>query len=185
MLLEKKSYRLDEIGEYFSVSKRTVYSWIKAGLLESTGEKTGRRITHEAMMKIRIPIIPPDLNDIKYIRITINNRIASAINGTLRKRCHKRDWESVVGFTIDQLKRHLERQFIEGMTWEKFIHGEIHIDHKIPKAVFNFKTVKDLDFKKCWCLENLQPMWAHENIIKSDKIDHPFQPNLPISTSSR
>ena len=180
-LLNKKSYRIDEVGDYFSVTKRTVYSWIKSGMLESTGTGTRRRISAHALMKSRRPFIPPDLNNIKYIKRAINNRISSAINGTIRGHCHKKDWETIVGFTADQLKKHLERQFTDGMTWKKFIHGRIHIDHIIPKSAFNFKTVNDLDFKKCWSLKNLQPMWAKENIIKSDKINHPFQPQLLIS----
>ena len=57
---------------------------------------------------------------------------------------------------------------MEGMTWENY--GEWHVDHKLPITSFNFTTVFDDDFKKCWALDNLQPMWGNENISKSNKI---------------
>lgn len=55
-----------------------------------------------------------------------------------------------------------------------------HIDHKIPKSAFNFETPEDIDFKRCWALKNLQPLWAAENIKKHDRVDKPFQPSLAI-----
>lgn len=45
-----------------------------------------------------------------------------------------------------------------------------HIDHKLPVASFNFDSPEHLDFKKCWALENLQPLWAKENISKGAKV---------------
>jgi hypothetical protein len=29
---------------------------------------------------------------------------------------------------------------------------------------------KDEEFMRCWCLDNLQPMWGEENIRKSNKL---------------
>jgi hypothetical protein len=62
--------------------------------------------------------------------------------------------------------------------WKNY--GEWHVDHKIPQSAFNFETPEDIDFKKCWALKNIQPMWAKENIIKSNRINKPFQPSLRI-----
>jgi hypothetical protein len=62
---------------------------------------------------------------------------------------------------------HLESLFQEGMTWENY--GEWHIDHRIPKSWFNFATINDPEFIKCWDLSNLKPMWASENIAKGNK----------------
>lgn len=89
-----------------------------------------------------------------------------------------RHWESLVDFTIDQLKTHLGKLFKPGMTWENY--GEWHIDHKIPIAAFNFNKPEDLDFKRCWTLKNLQPLWAKENMSKHAKVNKPFQPSLTI-----
>lgn len=110
----------------------------------------------------------------------LSNSISCLIWHCLKKNKGNRHWPDLVGYTVDQLKRHLEKKFTDGMTWEKFMAGEIHIDHKIPKAAFNFNTPEDIDFERCWALKNLQPMWAKENIQKSDKVDRPFQPSLSI-----
>jgi hypothetical protein len=91
-----------------------------------------------------------------------------------------RSWQDLVGYSIDDLRRHLERQFKDGMTWGRFLAGEVEIDHKIPRSVFNFSHPDDIDFKKCWALKNLQPMWALENRHKGARIKEPFQPSLEI-----
>ena len=36
------------------------------------------------------------------------------------------------------------------------------------------------DFKKCWSLKNLRPLWSLENMSKNDKLYKPFQPSLQI-----
>ena len=94
-----------------------------------------------------------------------------------------RHWESIVGFTLDQLKSWLERNFLLGMSWENY--GEWHIDHQIPISAFNFNTPDDIDFKRCWNLKNLQPLWAKVNLVKSNKLSQPFQPALAITTGEK
>jgi hypothetical protein len=61
------------------------------------------------------------------------------------------------------------------MSWDNY--GTVwHIDHKIPVSAFNLRCEEDI--KRCWALKNLQPMFADENVMKSDKLDKPFQPML-------
>ena len=83
-------------------------------------------------------------------------------------------WEKLVGYTRWDLKKHLESQFKEGMSWELLMQGKIHIDHIIPQSLFKFKSVDCEEFKKCWSLNNLQPLWARDNIIKSNNIIEPI-----------
>jgi len=47
--------------------------------------------------------------------------------------------------------------------------------------VFNFSSPDDLDFKRCWDLKNLRPMWGTDNIKKGAKLSKPFQPALAIA----
>ncbi len=68
--------------------------------------------------------------------------------------CH---WETLVDFTLQELVVHLESQFIDGMSWNNY--GEWHIDHIRPVDSFNFDFHEDEEFKKCWSLKNLQPLW--------------------------
>lgn len=73
-------------------------------------------------------------------------------------------WEKLVGYTLLDLKKHLEKKFKPGMSWDNY--GKWHIDHKKPIDKFNIISVDCEDFKKCWSLENLQPLWADENLSK-------------------
>jgi hypothetical protein len=108
----------------------------------------------------------------------INGRMSSGIRASLVGGKDGRSWESLVGYTKNDLKKHLEKQFVDGMNWERFMNGEIHIDHIIPKSAFNFITYDDLDFRRCWALDNLQPLWAKDNLSKHAKLEKPFQPSM-------
>ena len=114
------------------------------------------------------------------IRGRLNNISASRINDTLKRGVKGyRRWEDLVGYTVDELKNHLEKQFTPEMNWKN--HGTYwHIDHKIPIAAFNYERPEDLDFKRCWFLKNLQPLEVRKNKSKGAKIDRPFQPSLCI-----
>jgi hypothetical protein len=86
----------------------------------------------------------------------------------------------LVGYTIDQLKDHLEKLFTKEMTWDNYgIFWEI--DHKVPIAVYNFEQPEDIDFKLCWSLKNLQPLECSKNRSKGDSVGKPFQPSLCMS----
>lgn len=73
----------------------------------------------------------------------------------------------ILGYTGKQLKEHLERQFTAGMSWDVF--GEqIHIDHIIPVAEMLRAGITDPAVINA--LTNLRPMWAKDNIRKSDQV---------------
>ena len=73
-------------------------------------------------------------------------------------------------FTIEEFRERFESLFTKGMTWQNM--GLWHIDHIKPKVSFNQEQLADPtseDFKKCWALENLQPLWALDNMKKGAK----------------
>jgi predicted DNA-binding transcriptional regulator AlpA len=74
----------------------------------------------------------------------------------------------VLQYTPEELIIHLEKQFKDDMTWDNY--GIWHVDHKLPITSFDIQEMGDDEFMKCWCLDNLQPMWGEENIRKSNKI---------------
>jgi hypothetical protein len=108
----------------------------------------------------------------------LNHRMSTSIGISMNGNKCGRKWESLVGYTLDDLKKHIEKQFSKGMTWDN--RDMWHIDHIIPISAFNFEKPEDIDFQRCWNLKNLQPLWATENLKKNDKIDKPFQPSLNI-----
>jgi len=76
--------------------------------------------------------------------------------------------EKLLGYTIHDLRVHLERQFTKGMNWDKFMKGEIHIDHIHPKA--SFDLLDSDEWRVCWSLPNLRPLWAKDNQKKHAKV---------------
>jgi hypothetical protein len=74
----------------------------------------------------------------------------------------------VLQYSPEELINHLEKQFKDDMTWDNY--GIWHVDHKLPITSFDIQEMGDEEFMKCWCLDNLQPMWGEENIRKSNKV---------------
>jgi len=76
--------------------------------------------------------------------------------------------EKLVGYTLENLTKHLEKQFDDKMSWDNY--GSYwHIDHIKPKSLFNYTSEIDKEFKECWGLNNLQPLEAKANLIKHNK----------------
>lgn len=107
-------------------------------------------------------------NSIPELRLSTN--IGNLIRSSLKKRGHykNRSWEQAVGYNVYDLKKHLEDLFKEGMNWSNY--GKWHIDHIRPVASFKYSSCDDDEFKECWGINNLQPLWAEENLRKSDRI---------------
>ena len=97
----------------------------------------------------------------------INNRMAFAIWRVLRGQKAGTSWQILVGYTLKDLVRHLERQFLKGMTWKNI--GEWHIDHIIPLSSFRYDSPDSPEFRAAWALTNLRPLWAADNRLKKDK----------------
>lgn len=102
-------------------------------------------------------------NDTSYrIKKTIRTRVWNALKGI----CKSESTEELLGCSFESLKLKLESQFLSGMSWENY--GKWHIDHIKPCSSFDLS--KDSEQKKCFHHTNLQPMWASDNILKSNKI---------------
>lgn len=75
--------------------------------------------------------------------------------------------EKILGYSSDELKAHLERQFTKSMSWDNY--GEWHIDHIIPISHFLRQGIKDP--KKINCLSNLRPLCAKKNLSKNARLE--------------
>jgi len=123
---------------------------------------------------------------IKYLS-TLKGNVSHKISGVMRRSLKngKKDnhWENIVGYTTDQLIKSLKKTMPYGYTWQDYLNGDLHIDHKIPISVHNYEKIEDDDFLKCWALSNLQLLPAIENISKNSKIEKHFQPSLIFGDS--
>ncbi len=72
----------------------------------------------------------------------------------------------IIGCTPEFLKNYIEKQFTEGMSWDNHSRYGWHIDHIIPLS--SAKTEEEI-YKLCH-YTNLQPLWAEDNLRKSNKI---------------
>lgn len=113
-------------------------------------------------------------------RYALNRRMIQLLHTTMRARNGRKSgrWEELVGYTIDTLHAHLQGTMPVGYTWDDFMAGRLHVDHKTPLSAFNFETAEDLDFQRAWALTNLQLLPGPDNLSKADKLDGPFQPSL-------
>jgi len=93
------------------------------------------------------------------------HRMSQSIREALRGAKRRCKWEDLLGYSVDELKARLESKFTDGMTWEKFFGGGIHIDHVIPRMNFTYSSPNDPQFKQCWALSNLRPIWPKENSV--------------------
>lgn len=73
--------------------------------------------------------------------------------------------EELLGCSVADACAHIAAQFLPGMSWEN--HGKWHIDHIRPCA--SFDDLNDpAQQRECCHFSNLQPLWAADNIAKSD-----------------
>jgi len=101
----------------------------------------------------------PDFNLICRLRCRMNNAVKAA---GLDKKYDSTS--ELLGISYQGLKEWLEAQFSEGMTWEN--RSDWHIDHRVPCTAFDM-TVPEQQ-RICFWYKNLQPLWAKDNIQKSN-----------------
>jgi len=78
----------------------------------------------------------------------------------------------ILGCTYKEFKEHIERQFTKGMTWDN--QGEWHLDHIYPVSL----AENEEELIKLNHYTNFQPLWAEDNLKKSNKIENGKQIKL-------
>ncbi len=73
-----------------------------------------------------------------------------------------------LGCSIPELKTHLESKWQPGMSWDNYTYRGWHIDHIRPLASFDLADPGQ--FKVAFHYTNLQPLWALDNLQKSDTV---------------
>lgn len=104
-------------------------------------------------------------NDIQFC---LARRLRASMRCAL-KRAHAKkayDTMTLTGCSLEDLVKHLESQFLPGMTWDN--RNLWHVDHKRPLASFDLQDSEQHKIAGNWT--NLQPLWAWDNQHKSDRI---------------
>jgi hypothetical protein len=91
------------------------------------------------------------------------------MNSVLRYNKKSKATEQLLGCSVSEFAVRFQSQFEEGMTWEKFLAGEIHIDHIVPCALFDLSLPDEQ--AECFHFSNLQPLWATDNLRKPKYVD--------------
>jgi len=157
--------KIEKPEEEFHKDKRTtsgLYSACKGCHYQYSRTENNKATTKKNAAKYRQ--IPQNI---------INDSIKSGIKQSLKaKRANKtgRNWQILVGYTVDDLVLHLESKFEAWMTWENY--GEWEMDHIKPKSLFKYETTENPEIKKCWALRNIQPLRAIENRKKGVKFNN-------------
>lgn len=96
------------------------------------------------------------------------------LNYAMKHNSKKDSTLSLIGCSVEELRKHLESQFKNGMNWENYgnknrDHSDCwHVDHITPCSSFDLSTEEGQ--RKCFHYSNLQPMWGLDNIRKSNKV---------------
>ena len=105
-------------------------------------------------------------NDIEFrLCATIRGRLHSFLKRKTETKT--KGFNEYIGCTPNELKKYLEKQFEQGMSWKNHSISGWHIDHIIPLC--SAKTMSDL-YALCH-YSNLQPLWSTDNQSKSGKLN--------------
>ena len=101
-------------------------------------------------------------NNLQYrLACNLRNRLNKALKNLTKSESTKK----LLGCTMEELKTHLQNQFSTGMSWDNY--GQWHIDHIRPCSSFDLSDPEQVN--QCFHYSNLQPLWAKDNWLKSDK----------------
>lgn len=128
-------------------------------------EKANRDKNNEVSRKRRKERLA---NDIDYaLNVYVHSLVPRCLKLKGTKKYYKKDRRTyeILGYTSDDLKKHIESLFQEGMTWEN--RGEWEIHHIKPIATFTFinedSTINYDAIREANALENLVPIWKKEH----------------------
>lgn len=89
----------------------------------------------------------------------LRNRVNKALSGKSKSAAT----EKLLGICVDECRKYIEAQFIEGMSWDT-----IAVDHIVPCASFDLSDPEQQ--RRCFHYTNLQPLFPPENSSKGARI---------------
>lgn len=165
-----KEYRIKnkkKIKEYRSVVRKDYYSkynkeYHKKYYLKNKEKIIKMSVEYKRKKRLEDPS--------EKIRDAFSNRLGKTISGKMGKSSFK-----YLDYTKDDLIKNIVSKLKDGMTLENYGYYGWHIDHIKPVAAFKLiKEDGELDLeqiKLCWALDNLQPLWAFDNMSKGSRCE--------------
>lgn len=132
---------------------------------------------NERLKKYRKDYFQKNKKDIykKYKEKLSNDELFACrekVRNVIKQSISKMNWkkksktESILGCDYNFFKLYIESKFIDGMNW--YNRDEWHLDHIIPiSSAKNEEDVYTLNH-----YTNFQPLWASDNLKKSNKLDY-------------
>lgn len=158
---EYNTVNKDKIREYnkkrYSDNREEIISKTKSWYLNNKDRKQNRAVVYR---KERYK------NDTNFkLTCVIRSRLNKAIKN------NQKTGSAVVdlGCTIEEFKLYIESLWEPGMTWNNWTRDGWHIDHIKPLASFDLDVEEEL--YKATHYTNMQPLWAKDNLKKSDKYE--------------
>lgn len=173
-----------QLAEFFEVSLTLLYEWcrvypsflksINKGLEEHSQylkNKEKKKEKRREYRKTESQRKASNIYQINRYKTDIKTHIRTNFASQMRARLKNKTQTGVfrhLGYTVKELKQHLEKQFDDKMSWDNY--GSYwHIDHIVPDSWFTYKTELDEQFKQSWALSNLQPLSKTENLKKGNR----------------
>lgn len=102
------------------------------------------------------------------IQFVLKDRLRASLGRALRRQWVKKSKRTMelVGCSVEQLKAHLEAQFVDGMTWQN--RQLWHVDHILPLDSFDLSKIEEQ--QRAMHFTNLRPLWKELNQRKSNKL---------------
>lgn len=139
---------------------------IKKGYVPKSRSKKSKEETAEYKKKWHREYRINKMNTDPIFKIKCNTRslLYNAFNRACKGKYNKSlPTETMLCCSMDFFIKYIESKFLEGMTFENY--GKWHLDHIKPIADCN--TLEDII--KYNHYTNFQPLWAKDNILKSNK----------------
>ena len=96
---------------------------------------------------------------------SLRNRLWKILKGVSKSKTML----TIIGCTYEELIRHFEKQFTDGMTWDNYGKNGWEVDHIIPCIAFD---LTDLEQQRlCFNYTNLRPLWVEDNLSKGGKLN--------------
>lgn len=173
MVEQKKCIKCNEIKHFSLFYKRGdgLQSYCKS-CVRQYNKKNSKRIS-----KLRSDYYYKNKNKLNEYRVKydkdrksydplykFNKSIRKYIKNAIKRAgCNKKSkTANILGLTPKRFREYLESKFKTGMSWDNY--GDWHIDHIIPMAAAKNEFEAEILNHHL----NLQPMWADNNLKKSD-----------------